>query len=113
PVADASVSNAKNAPEPKPGDEVPDFTLVNQDSKRIRLHQYQGQALLVTFIYTRCPLPDYCPLMSSNFAEIEKALRQDPARYGKTHLLSISVDPDYDKPQVLRDYGARYTGASD
>lgn len=107
-----TASGAKNEPEPKLGDEVPDFTLVNQDGKRIRMHQYRGQALLVTFIYTRCPLPDYCPLMSSNFAEIEKMLRQDPTRYGKAHLLSISVDPEYDTPQVLRDYGARYTGAS-
>jgi protein SCO1/2 len=110
PTADAGTS--KNSPEPKPGDEVPNFTLVNQDGKRIRLHQYRGQPLLLTFIYTRCPLPDYCPLMSSNFTEIEKALRQDPARYGKARLLSISVDPDYDKPQVLREYGARYTSAS-
>lgn len=111
--AEASAANgAKNVPEPKPGDEVHDFTLVNQDGKRIRLHQYQGQALLVTFIYTRCPLPDYCPLMSSNFAEIEKTLRQNPARYGKAHLLSISIDPDYDTPQVLRGYGTRYTGTS-
>ncbi len=111
--AEASTDrSAKNVLEPKPGDEVPDFTLLNQDGKRIRLHQSRGQALLITFIYTRCPLPDYCPLMSSNFAEIEKALRQDPERYGKAHLLSISVDPAYDTPQVLRDYGARYTGAS-
>jgi len=113
PAETSAASNAKNAPEPRPGDEVPDFALVNQNGQRIRLHQYQGQALLVTFIYTRCPLPDYCPLMSSNFAEIEKTLRQDPSRYGKTHLLSISVDPDYDTPHVLRDYGARYAGGSE
>lgn len=106
-----AAGNAKDSPEPKPGDEVPDLALVNQDGKRIHLHQYRGQALLITFIYTRCPLPDYCPLMSSNFAEIAKTLQQDPARYGKAHLLSISVDPDYDKPPILREYGARYTGA--
>jgi protein SCO1/2 len=108
---DPSAGKAASAPEPKPGEEVPDFTLVNQDGKRIRLHQYHGQALALTFIYTRCPLPDYCPLMSSNFAELEKALKENPARYGRAHLLSISVDPDYDKPQVLREYGARYTSA--
>ena len=50
--------------------EVPDFPLINQDGKRIHLHQYHGKALLLTFIYTRCPLPNYCPLMSRNFARI-------------------------------------------
>ena len=47
--------------EPRIGDEVPDFTLVSQDGKRIRIHEYRGRALVLTFIYTRCPLPDYCP----------------------------------------------------
>ncbi len=95
---------------PKPGDEVPDLSLINQDGKTIRLHQYRGQALLLTFIYTRCPLPDYCPLMTERFAEIDKALRQDPLMQAKTHLLSISVDPEYDTPKVLRKYGAASTG---
>ena len=57
---------------------VPDFALVNQDGKRIDLRQYRGSSVLLTFIYTRCPLPDYCPLMSHNFAQIEKALVQTP-----------------------------------
>jgi protein SCO1 len=83
---------------------VPDFTLVNQDGKRIHLGQYHGKSLLLSFIYTRCPLPDYCPLMTHNFAEIEKELRNSPELYGKTHLLSISFDSDYDKPPVLRKY---------
>lgn len=94
--------------EPKPGDEVPDFALVNQDARRINLRQYRGRIVVVTFIYTRCPLPDYCPLMTENFAEIEKSIKSDPELYSKTHLLSISVDPDYDKPKVLRDYAAAH-----
>lgn len=96
--------------EPSPGDPVPDLPLVNQDGKPIRLHQYQGKALVVTFIYTRCPLPEYCPLMSSNFAEIDRVLRQNPQLRAQTHLLSVSVDPAYDTPQVLSRYGASYVG---
>jgi protein SCO1 len=95
-----------NSIEPKPGDEVPDFALVNQDGKRMTLRQYRGRTVVVTFIYTRCPLPDYCPLMTENFAEIEKATKSDPELYSKTQLLSISVDPEFDKPKVLRDYAA-------
>jgi protein SCO1/2 len=105
-------SNTSGALGPKPGDEVPDFPLRNQDGRPIRLHQYRGRALLLTFIYTRCPLPDYCPLMSNHFAEIAQALREQPALQAKTHLLSISVDPQYDTPQVLRAYGARYAGSA-
>ncbi len=99
--------------EPKAGDEIPDFSLVNQDNKPIRFHQYKGRALLLTFIYTRCPLPDYCPLMTSNFAEINKALKDNAVLYKKTHLLSISVDPEYDKPAILRAYGLQYNEQKD
>jgi protein SCO1/2 len=97
--------------EPKVGAETPDFTLVNQDGKKISFKQYRGQALVLTFIYTRCPLPDYCPLMTRNFVEVNRELQKDPALRDQTHLLSISVDPDYDKPKVLREYGARYLGS--
>jgi protein SCO1/2 len=92
------------------GQEVPDFGLINQDGKRIHLHQYHGKALLLTFIYTRCPLPDYCPLMSKNFAQIMEQVRSDPKLSPSTHLLSISIDPEYDKPAVLRAYGLDCAG---
>ena len=92
------------------GQEVPDFPLVNQDGKQIHLHQYQGKVLLVTFIYTRCPLPNYCPLMSKNFEQISQAVRHDPALSTSAHLLSISIDPEYDKPAVLRAYGLECAG---
>jgi protein SCO1/2 len=93
----------------KEGDEVPNFTLRNQDDREIHIKNYRGKALLLTFIYTRCPVPDYCTLMSNNFAQIDRALGQNPELYGKTHLLSISIDPDYDTPKVLRSYGAAHT----
>ena len=87
---------------------VPDFGMVNQDGKRVRLAQYRGKSVLLTFIYTRCPLPDYCPLMTHNFAEIEKELVKTPELYAKTHLLSISFDSQYDTPTVLRNYARAF-----
>jgi protein SCO1/2 len=96
---------------PAPGDAVPDFEFTNQNGKRIFLKQYRGQALLLTFIYTRCPFPDYCPRVSSQFAEINRKLRADPALDGKTHLLSISFDPAHDTPKVLREYGFACAGS--
>jgi len=110
-----NVKVTKHAPEPpaaephavhmpSPGEDVPDFSFTNQDGKKLSLHQYRGKTLLVTFIYTRCPFPDFCPRMSGNFAEIYKQLATNPS-LASTQLLSISFDPEYDKPKVLRDYG--------
>lgn len=95
---------------PQPGQQVPNFKFVNQSGKTIDLDQFHGKVLLVTFVYTRCPLPDYCIRMTRNFAQINQELAGDPALYAKTHLLSISFDPGYDTPKVLRSYGETYMG---
>ncbi len=97
---------------PTNGEAVPDFKFLNQSGKTISLDQFRGKALLVTFIYTRCPLPDYCMRMSRNFATIQKQLAADPQLYNKTHLLSVSFDPAYDTPQVLHSYGTAYAGST-
>ena len=96
--------------DPNPGDPVPDYRLINQDGKAIRLQDFKGKALLLTFIYTRCQDPNQCTLMSSNFAAIDQELQKQPELYAKTHLLSVSFDPVYDTPRVLRSYGAAHTG---
>ncbi len=106
---EAGTPVASAGPAAKEGDAVPNFTLVNQDAKPIRINNYRGKSLLLTFIYTRCPVPDYCTLMSNNFAQIDRQLGQDAELYAKTHLLSVSIDPAYDEPKVLRSYGAAHT----
>jgi protein SCO1 len=98
---------------PQVGDAVPNFTFTNQDGKKVRTSQLRGKAVLLTFIYTRCPLPDYCIRMSNNFGTIAKQLKQQPGLYDKTELLSISFDPEYDTPRVLREYGDTYAGEVD
>ena len=95
---------------PTAGDVVPDFKLLNQSDRTIQLNQFKGKIVLMTFIYTRCQLADFCPRMSHNFADIDKALAADPALYKQTHLISVSFDPTYDTPKVLRSYGGAYTG---
>ncbi|HTV15823.1 MAG TPA: SCO family protein [Acidobacteriaceae bacterium] len=94
----------------EPGEVIPDFAFRNQDGRTVRLVQFKGKVVLLTFIYTRCPLPNFCVRMSRNFAEIDKRLQKDPALFAKTHLVSVSFDPKYDTPQVLRSYGGAYTG---
>ncbi len=96
---------------PSPGDEVPDFVLRNQDGRVIHLSQYRGKEVLITFIYTRCPLPNFCPLVTRNFAVIRKQVAADANLRGKIHFLSVSFDPEHDTPQRLRAYGAQYIGS--
>jgi len=96
---------------PAPGDAVPDFKLRNQDGQPIHLAQFKGQALLVTFIYTRCPLPDFCPRVTRNFAQVNADLVRSPSLYPETHLLCVSFDPDHDTAERLRAYGATYIGS--
>ena len=95
---------------PTAGDSVPDFKLRNQDGRAIHLGEFKGKTLLVTFIYTRCPMPDFCPLVTRNFATINRQLSGDQKLYAKTHLLCVSFDPEHDTPAVLRAYGAEYIG---
>jgi len=98
---------------PEAGDEVPDFRMTNQDGRAIRLAQFKGKALLLTFIYTRCPLPDFCPRVTRNFSVLEKSLAANPGLYAKTHLVCASFDPAGDTPDRLRAYGATYIGRDD
>ena len=97
---------------PEKGEVVPDFALLNQDGKQVHLHDYRGKVLLVTFIYTRCPLPDFCPRMSENFREIQGLLRENPQSLRGTAFLSISFDPEHDTPAVLKHYAGIYKGTA-
>lgn len=97
---------------PAPGDAVPDFHLTDQDGRRIRIAQFHGKALLVTFLYTRCPVPDFCPRVTRNFAAVERSLAANPALYAKTHLLCASFDPEGDTPARLKAYGEQYMGSA-
>jgi protein SCO1/2 len=102
----ASLGTTQRTPEK--GEPVPDFALVNQDGKIIHLSNYRGKVLLVTFIYTRCPLPDYCPRMSENFRAVQKLLGDVPGSKESVEFLSISFDPEHDTPAVLKHYASLY-----
>ena len=107
----AGATAAHGPSEPQIGAEIPDVKLLNQDGMPISTRQMaKARALAITFVYTRFPMPDQCPLMSTNFAELNGALRSDPELSKKAHLLSVTLDPEFDKPEVLRRYGATYAG---
>jgi protein SCO1/2 len=110
----ADLSSTSPVHLPQTGESVPDFHFVNQNARPIHLKQFRGEPLLVTFIYSRCPLPDYCIRMSNNFAEVAQILRKsNSAAFAKLQLLSISIDPEFDDPKILRSYGKSYAGAVD
>ena len=92
------------------GKEVPDFILTNQDGKRISTKDFRGKVLAITFIYARCPLPDYCIKMSTNFSDAANRIMKEPDVKDKFRLLSISFDPEHDTPEKLRSYGLGYLG---
>src|SRR6266540_4687837 len=85
----------------KPGDAVPDTAFLDQDGKKRRFSGFKGSPLVVTFIYTKCPLPTFCPLMDRHFAAMQKPLNADPA-LGRVHLVTVSFDPARDTPAVLK-----------
>lgn len=112
------VANSKPGQAPPPVDErfaqigtpAPDFKLTNQDGRQISLKDFRGRALAITFIYSRCPLPDYCIRMSTNFSDLALQINNDPELKDKIRLLSISFDPENDTPAKLKSYGLGYMG---
>ncbi len=90
----------------QPGQPVPDFTLTDQTGKRVALSQFAGKVVAMTFIYTSCPLPDYCFRLSNNFGQLN---RRFAGRMGRDLILfSISFDPVHDQPKVLAQYAATW-----
>ena len=90
----------------KEGDEMPGFSLTNQNGERISLDTFRGQPFVLTFVFTRCPVPNFCPRMSNNFEELQTAIKTGSGTLATTRLLSVTLDPDYDTPKVLSDYAA-------
>jgi protein SCO1/2 len=90
------------------GDKLPDYTFTNAVGRVVRLSEFQGRALGFTFIFTRCPFPTFCPRLSSSFAEAAEKLAATPSGPTNWHFLSITIDPEYDTPERLKAYAARY-----
>jgi protein SCO1 len=89
------------------GDEMPVFQLRDQDGKPVTLETFRGHPFVLTFIFTRCPIPNFCPRMSQNFSELQNAIRASSDSLAATRLLSISFDPQFDTPEVLKQYAQR------
>ena len=106
-------------PEPKPeatlgkpsarlkeGDLIPAFSLTDQDKRSVSAETFRGRPLVLTFIFTRCPMPNFCPRITSDFSELQGLIKADNGVVAKTQLLGVTLDPAFDTPQILKDYGA-------
>jgi protein SCO1 len=89
------------------GDPLPDVALIDQNDRRRALSEWHGSMVLITFTYTRCPLPTFCLLMDQNFATIQRSAGEDAVLRDRVRLISISMDPEYDTPAVLSAHAAR------
>ena len=91
----------------EPGDAVPDVNITDQTGTSRRLSDWRGKVVALTFIYTRCPIPNFCPLMDRHFATVQRQLRAEAGLDSRVHLVSISFDPEHDTPEVLAKHAAR------
>ena len=101
----ASAITQDQSPRLREGDAVPYFSLTDQDGKSITLDTFRGQPLVLTFVFTRCPIPNFCPRMSHNFSDLQSAIKTYLGALAKTRLLSITLDPKFDTPEILKQYG--------
>ncbi len=85
-----------------------DYKFTNELGQAISLSQFRGQALAITFFFTRCPIPEFCPRLSRNFEEAAQKIRVMPEAPTNWHFLSVSFDSEFDTPAVLRAYAERY-----
>lgn len=106
-AAPPAMLSPKSSTRLRPGDVVPDFTLTDQNGQTITRSTFSGKPLVLTFIFTRCPIANFCPLMNKNFAQLQDAIKAGPDSLHGARLLSISFDPNFDTPAVLREYAAK------
>ncbi len=108
-VLDVSKGKARLVEKPprlQVGEPVPDFAMTGQDGKPFKLSDLRGKVVALTFIYTRCPMPDFCPMMDRKFSELAQHLDAFPNRAKDIRLISLSFDPEHDTPEVLRKHAA-------
>lgn len=101
-ILDAATASSRTRPALLVGQTVPDFALIDQRRKSVTISAFKGKVVAITFIYTRCPLSNFCFRMSNNFGVLHQRFAD---RMGEDLvLLSITFDPEHDQPETLADY---------
>lgn len=95
------------------GDTLPEYEFKDQDGQEVKLSSYRGMPVALSFVFSRCPVPEYCPAMMRNFNEVEEALKNDPDSPEDWKLLTISFDTWMDNPETMKAYGTAFGRDSD
>ncbi len=112
PVTNSTASASDPAVPPlRVGELMPEVSFLGEDGSPHSLSEFRGRALAFTFVFTRCPLPDFCPRMSKHFSKARALLTKTSGASGRHQFLSLSFDPAYDTPEILRTYARGYRGA--
>jgi protein SCO1/2 len=90
----------------EPGGAVPDAAFIDQDGRTLQIASLRGEPWALTFLYTRCPLPTFCPALEQRFGTAQRAIARDPQLQG-VQLVSVSIDPAFDRPPVLKAHAGR------
>ncbi len=102
--ATATPQSVDSSPRLRESDAMPGFDLTNEKGEQISLATYKGKPFVITFIFTRCPMPNFCPRMSRNFAALQQAITGGGGVLAEIKLLSITIDPQNDTHAVLKEY---------
>lgn len=111
---EVKLGSAEDLPDPDDvkllsiGDTLPDYEFKDQDGKDVKLSSWRGMPVAISFVFSRCPVPDYCPAMMRNFDKVEEALKNDADAPDKWKLLSISFDTFMDNPETMKAYGTAF-----
>jgi protein SCO1 len=108
PAADDTATVASTEAELRNGDLLPDVDILSETGATNRFSDFRGRAVALTFVFTRCPLPDFCPRLSKHFSQARKLLLARTGGPTNWQFLSLSFDPEHDTPAVLAAYARNY-----
>lgn len=101
----SGISIARDVEPLKVGDALPDYDFINEQGQAVSLSQFKGNALVLSFLFTRCPMPQYCPLTAKKLAETQNQLSMAVNGPTNWHILAITIDPEFDTPERLKQFG--------
>lgn len=107
-IKDTAAILAPTTPQLEVGEVLPDYAFLDQDGKPTTLSDFRGKPVALTFVFSRCPVPEYCPAMMRNFKAVLDALEADPEAPSDWHLLTISFDSFNDTPEIMKTWGAAW-----
>lgn len=107
-IKDTGAILAPTTPLLSVGETLPDYSFLDQNGKKVSLSDYRGMPIAMTFVFSRCPVPEFCPAMMRNFKTVLDTLSEDPDAPDRWHLLTISFDSFNDTPELMKTWGAAW-----